>query len=134
VLSLQHIPKDFIAASRSPRAFAIDSIYPIISQTPGLIAYTMGWFSGSSSSPSPPTPKISSDGTPIAPGRSERTKCWEARDIYFKCLDSHDIVDSIKEGDKAAKECAVEGKGFEANCATSWVSAELHFSRWGVAV
>jgi len=30
-------------------------------------------------------------------------------------------VDSIKEGEKAAKECAVEGKAFEANCATSWV-------------
>jgi hypothetical protein len=94
----------------------------------------MGWFSSSPSSPSPPAPKISTDGTPIAPGRSERAKCWEARDIYFKCLDIHDIVDSIKEGEKAGKECAVEGKGFEANCATSWVSAMLLFFYWGIVI
>lgn len=82
----------------------------------------MGWFSSSDSSSSPPKPKISADGTPIAPGRSERAKCWEARDVYFQCLDKHDIVDSIKEGERAAKECSAEGKCFEANCATSWVS------------
>jgi hypothetical protein len=82
---------------------------------------TMGLWS-SSDQPSPPQPKISSDGAPIAPDRSARAKCWEARDAYFKCLDNSGIVDSISEKDKAAKACAVEGKGFEANCASSWVS------------
>jgi cytochrome c oxidase assembly factor 6 len=82
----------------------------------------MGFWSTPSTPSSPPPPKLSTDGTPIAPNRSERSRCWEARDIYFKCLDNHDIIDSIKENDKAAKECAVEGKGFEANCASSWVS------------
>lgn len=81
----------------------------------------MGLWS-SSDQPSPPQPKISSDGAPIAPDRSARAKCWEARDAYFKCLDNSGIVDSISEKDKAAKACAVEGKGFEANCASSWVS------------
>jgi cytochrome c oxidase assembly factor 6 len=81
------------------------------------------WSSESPAHASPPKPKISSDGTPIAPDRSERAKCWEARDLYFKCLDAHDIVDSIKEESKATKECGVENKGFEANCASSWVSA-----------
>ncbi|KAI9745883.1 MAG: hypothetical protein M1818_000564 [Claussenomyces sp. TS43310] len=81
----------------------------------------MGLFS--STSPSPPAPKISSDGTPIAPDRSQRSKCWEARDAYFSCLDKHDIVDSLSSVNKskANKECAQESKGFETNCATSWV-------------
>lgn len=80
-------------------------------------------FWGSSDTPSPPAPKISSDGAPIAPDRSQRAKCWEARDVYFSCLDRNGIVNSISEKDKAAKECPAEGKGFEANCASSWVSA-----------
>lgn len=78
----------------------------------------MGFFS---SSPSPPAPKISADGTPIAPNRTERSRCWEARDIYFKCLDANNIVDSISDKDKAEKVCGAAGKGFEGNCASSWV-------------
>ncbi|TAQ84212.1 hypothetical protein B7494_g7462 [Chlorociboria aeruginascens] len=81
----------------------------------------MGWFT--SSSPSPPAPKLSADGAPIAPDRSERARCWEARDGYFACLDRNGIVDSIMEKDKAAKACSAEGKVFEANCASSWSAA-----------
>ena len=81
----------------------------------------MGLWS-SSDKPSPPPLKISSDGAPIAPDRSQRAKCWEARDAYFRCLDKNGIVDSLSEKDKAEKGCAVEGRGFEANCASSWVS------------
>ncbi|KIN05873.1 hypothetical protein OIDMADRAFT_17039 [Oidiodendron maius Zn] len=71
---------------------------------------------------SKPAPKISSDGTPIAPDRTQRSQCWEARDIYYGCLDKHDILDSIAEKDKAARVCAAEGRAFEANCAESWVT------------
>ncbi|PSS08942.1 hypothetical protein M430DRAFT_146398 [Amorphotheca resinae ATCC 22711] len=81
----------------------------------------MGLF-GLSKEASPPAPKISSDGTPIAPDRSQRARCWEARDAYFVCLDKNGIIDSISEKDKAAKTCAAEGRGFEANCASSWVT------------
>jgi len=80
----------------------------------------MGWFG--SSEDKLPTPKISSDGAPIAPDRTQRQVCWDHRDAYFSCLEKNGIIDSIKEKDKAAKECSVEGKGFEANCASSWVS------------
>jgi cytochrome c oxidase assembly factor 6 len=80
----------------------------------------MGFWS--SDKPSPPAPKISSDGAPIAPDRSQRAKCWEARDAYFRCLDKNEIVDSLSEKDKVEKACAAEGKGFESNCALSWVS------------
>lgn len=76
---------------------------------------------GASKEASLPAPKLSSDGAPIAPDRTQRSRCWEARDIYYACLDKHDILDSIKEKDKAAKLCAVETRNFEANCASSWV-------------
>lgn len=83
----------------------------------------MGLF-GSSSSNSLPAPKISADGTPIAPNRSERQKCWEGRDGYFKCLDRNNIIDSIKDEKSAEEHCKPESKEFERVCATSWVSLQ----------
>lgn len=80
----------------------------------------MGLF-GSAPATLPP-PKISSDGAPIAPDRTQRAKCWEGRDAYFSCLDKNNIIDSITEKDKAEKFCSGEGRKFEANCASSWVS------------
>ncbi|KAL9085983.1 MAG: hypothetical protein Q9165_007345 [Trypethelium subeluteriae] len=80
----------------------------------------MGWlpFSGGSSNQGP---KPSSDGAFEAPGRDQRAHCWEARDEYFRCLDRHDIIDSIQDGKKAAAACGRETLAFEQNCATSWV-------------
>lgn len=72
-----------------------------------------------------PPPKISSDGAPIAPDRTQRQKCWEGRDGYFQCLDKNGIIDSITEKGKAEKACSSEGRKFEANCASSWVSCFL---------
>jgi Cytochrome oxidase c subunit VIb len=74
---------------------------------------------------STPSPKLSADGTPVAPGRSERSRCWEARDGYFRCLDRIEVLDSITDKDKAEKGCGAEGKEFDANCASSWVSYSL---------
>ncbi|KAJ5033568.1 uncharacterized protein L3040_008680 [Drepanopeziza brunnea f. sp. 'multigermtubi'] len=81
----------------------------------------MGLFSTSTSAALPP-PKISSDGAPIAPDRTQRAHCWEARDAYFACLERNDIVDSIGESARAAKACKREGEAFEGNCASSWVT------------
>lgn len=85
----------------------------------------MGLFSTSnsltSSSSSLNKPAISSDGTPIAPNRTQRAQCWEGRDAYFECLDRNNIVDSIKEAKTAEKQCSKEGVMFEKNCASSWV-------------
>ncbi|KAK6543084.1 hypothetical protein TWF694_007007 [Orbilia ellipsospora] len=64
---------------------------------------------------SPPPPKTT------APDRTERQKCWEARDQFFACLDKNDILDSIKHGDSASKKCGGELKVFERDCASSWV-------------
>lgn len=61
----------------------------------------------------------------VAPTRAERQRCWESRDLYFSCLDKHDIIDALKEDKKAAKECKAESAKFEENCAEKWVSSVL---------
>ncbi|KAI4120687.1 MAG: hypothetical protein LQ338_006839 [Usnochroma carphineum] len=82
----------------------------------------MGWFTRTPSpSPSPSTPKPTSDGAFIAPDRSARDRCYEARDAFFACLDRANIVDSIKEADKAEQECGGLEKGMGRECAASWV-------------
>jgi cytochrome c oxidase assembly factor 6 len=58
----------------------------------------------------------------VAPTRAERAKCWEARDLYFGCLDANNIVDALKDEKQAAKACGAESAGFEKDCAAQWVS------------
>lgn len=82
---------------------------------------TMGWFGASSSQPSPPPPAPSQDGGFIAPDRSARAVCWEGRDSFFQCLDRNNIIDSVREDQKARNVCAPELKQFESACASSWV-------------
>ncbi len=74
-----------------------------------------------SSTPSPSSPKPSSDGAFIAPDRTSRAKCYEARDAFFQCLDNNGILDAIKDEDKARKECGDVEKVFGRECAGSWV-------------
>ncbi|KAH7871289.1 cytochrome oxidase c subunit VIb-domain-containing protein [Lentinula edodes] len=51
--------------------------------------------------------------------REDRSKCWEARDKYFACLDR---VGVLKPGDeKKDGACASEDKAYEQNCAKSWI-------------
>ncbi|CAC9889025.1 hypothetical protein D6C84_01839 [Aureobasidium pullulans] len=80
----------------------------------------MGWF-GSDKSNTPEAPKATADGGFIAPDRTKRAHCWEARDGYFACLDKNNIIDSVREGEKADKLCAQEAVKFDQNCASSWV-------------
>ncbi|KAI8964206.1 cytochrome oxidase c subunit VIb-domain-containing protein [Daldinia sp. FL1419] len=67
-----------------------------------------------------------------APDRTERQQCWDARDKFYKCLDQHDVIDSLNGEGKAIadKHCAQENKGFEQNCASAWVT---YFKRYRVA-
>jgi cytochrome c oxidase assembly factor 6 len=60
----------------------------------------------------------------VAPDRTERKKCWEARDVFYGCLDKNNVIDSLNgEGKKTAeKQCANENKQFEQDCAAAWVS------------
>jgi cytochrome c oxidase assembly factor 6 len=80
----------------------------------------MGLFSTSKPTPLQPTP--SSDGGFIAPDRDARAACWEGRDAFFKCLDSHGIIDSVREDAKSRKACPEELRAFEKDCAGSWVT------------
>jgi cytochrome c oxidase assembly factor 6 len=65
----------------------------------------MGWFgSGKAEKPN-------------ATSREDRSKCWEARDAYFSCLDAAEVVVAGTEGSK----CAGQRKLYEQNCAKSWV-------------
>lgn len=57
----------------------------------------------------------------MAPDRNARAKCYQARDAFFECLDRNSIVDSIREGETVQKFCGDQGKGFERDCASSWV-------------
>jgi cytochrome c oxidase assembly factor 6 len=58
---------------------------------------------------------------PNAISREDRSKCWEARDAYFACLDAAEVVVAGTEGSK----CASQQKLYEQNCAKSWVSLSL---------
>lgn len=82
----------------------------------------MGIFSSSpppQTSPSAPTP--SSDGAYIAPDRSARQHCWDARDTFFTCLERNGIVNSIEEKEKTNELCGKENQRLEGECVKSWV-------------
>lgn len=61
----------------------------------------------------------------VAPKRSERRKCWDARDAYFGCLDANNIVDALKDDRQARKACPTQNADFERDCAAAWVSPPL---------
>jgi cytochrome c oxidase assembly factor 6 len=63
----------------------------------------------------------------VAPDRSERARCWEARDAYFACLDRANVIDPVKEDKVARAACSAENTNFEDNCATSWVRRKPPF-------
>ncbi|RKU44501.1 hypothetical protein DL546_005362 [Coniochaeta pulveracea] len=65
----------------------------------------------------------------VAPLRTERAKCYVARDAYFACLDKNNIIDALKDEKAAAKACGEESKEFEKDCATAWVT---YFKKWRV--
>lgn len=46
------------------------------------------------------------------PSRSEREKCWNARDVYWKCLD---------ENNEDTNKCKKQREFYESNCTSLWV-------------
>jgi cytochrome c oxidase assembly factor 6 len=72
----------------------------------------MGWFGSSKAE------------KPNAISREDRSRCWEARDAYFSCLDAAEVVVPGTEGSK----CAPQRNTYEQNCAKSWVCRSIHFS------
>lgn len=86
----------------------------------GLTSYLPNPFGSSSSAETKRAEEVRA-GT-RAPDRTERKKCWEARDGYFGCLDRHGILDALKDDKAAAKACGGEHTVFERDCAREWVS------------
>ncbi len=95
---------------------------PLASQQPIHNTHTMGLFGlfGAASEEEKRATEVRA-GT-VAPTREERKRCWEARDGYFACLDTNNIVDALKDEKKAAKACGPQSAQFERDCATQWVS------------
>ncbi|EFP12676.1 hypothetical protein GCK72_002348 [Caenorhabditis remanei] len=56
--------------------------------------------------------------------KSERRKCYEARDKYVECIDK--FLAQGKSEKESEKACRAERNNFEGNCPTSWVN---HFIR-----
>lgn len=56
--------------------------------------------------------------------RSGRAKCWEARDIYFKCLDRINVIDplNVSNANTIKENCGKEDLAFNESCASSWIS------------
>ena len=77
----------------------------------------MAWWSGGKSDQKPSETRSFE-----APNRSDRAKCWAARDAFFACLDKNGIVDSIRNSETANAVCGKEEKVLQQDCASSWVS------------
>lgn len=82
----------------------------------------MGWFTNDRS-------EQVRAGTAV-PTRSERQKCWLARDTYFACLDNHAVDDPLKHPTIDKKECKSESAQMDQDCAREWVK---YFKQWRVA-
>ena len=91
-------------------------------------SFTMAWLPWSSNPSEEGGVKKTAGGAFESPSRTNRKKCYEARDTFFECLDKNNILDSIntKSGrEKAETFCSQFDKEFEKNCAHSWVSAAV---------
>ena len=86
--------------------------------------HDMSWWS----SVKAPSPRPSSDGGFEAPSRTDRAKCWAARDAFFACLDKHGIIDSIQEREAAGKACGGPETTLKSECASSWVNVTDYHS------
>ncbi|EDW82691.1 uncharacterized protein Dwil_GK24999 [Drosophila willistoni] len=60
------------------------------------------------------------------PDKSERAKCWTARDDYWKCLDENAPKHSSTSGEKVPNACQILRKAFVQSCPGQWVK---HFDR-----
>ena len=63
----------------------------------------------------------------VVPEKSERQKCWNARDEYYACLDRSGIVNALAEAEKAMVLCKTEEENFERNCPAAWVGISSIF-------
>ena len=78
----------------------------------------------------------SSNDPPPAPTREERRKCWAARDAYFECLTSNQVVIPGRENKNADNTdikgggsiCRAERDKYGKDCGKTWVRSAV--PRW----
>ena len=57
---------------------------------------------------------------PPPPSRSDRARCYAARDGFFACLDAHAIVDPLAADAETRQHCAAQDAQLGRDCAASW--------------
>lgn len=60
------------------------------------------------------------------PTKEERSKCWNARDQFWACLESNAPKHTATSGEETPEKCEKLRKLFEKNCPGQWVK---HFDR-----
>lgn len=63
------------------------------------------------------------DNKTIENTRSNRRRCWDARDQFFSCLDEIKVMDALdpKKQDEIKSHCSKQLSEFNENCADSWI-------------
>jgi cytochrome c oxidase assembly factor 6 len=94
------------------------------------MVYGLDWLTGSPKPEVKPVREKSKDGGYVAPDRSARDLCYESRDLFYACLDKHDILDANKDDELARQKCPTENAEFERDCAKSWVCSNNDGVGW----
>jgi len=85
------------------------------------MVWGLDWVTGPAKPEVKPAREKSKDGGYVAPDRSAREVCYESRDLFYECLDKHNILDATKDDELARQKCPTENADFERDCAKSWV-------------
>lgn len=107
--------------------FSSSSASPSATPSSSSIQTSSSYSSTLSPSTTPATSSVPPASTPTqAPDRHQRTLCWESRDAYFACLNTHNVLIAGTEGEGCV--CEVERGEYGVHCGKSWVG---HPSRFG---
>jgi len=85
------------------------------------MVWGLDWVTGPAKPEVKPAREKSKDGGYVAPDRSAREVCYESRDLFYECLDKHNILDATKDDELARQKCPTENADFERDCAKSWI-------------
>lgn len=58
----------------------------------------------------------------VAPVKTERQRCYDARDAFYACLDANGILDAEKDATLVQKTCRDVHTRFQQDCPAVWVS------------
>jgi cytochrome c oxidase assembly factor 6 len=88
------------------------------------MVWGLEWVTGPAKPEVKPVREKSKDGGYVAPDRSARDLCYESRDLFYRCLDKHNILDATKDDELSRQKCPTENAEFERDC-VFWEYAEV---------